>query len=210
MAETAHRCLNIGGEQCATLEQEAGVTVLNCEWKAELAVPGPELALEVGGPGAVGLRQNGRGRTGVSTSAPRFGGLDTALSDEDPVHGIDAGCDLDIGIIDQFLADLAGPPASVVANLVYTCDDGRRGGVSAGGGAVRAVLEAVEPLGPIPLEPEMAGRPADVVAPAELGVREVGELRLDDEAGALFLHGGGPPGHRTLPVEGALRLRGEL
>ena len=188
----------------------SGSNRLNCEWKAELAVLGSELALEVRGPSAVGLRQNGQGRTGVSTSAPRFGGLDTALSDEDPVHGIDAGCDLDFGIIDQLLPDLAGPPASFVADLEYTCDDGRRGGVSARGGAVRAVLEAVKPLGPVALEPEMAGRPADVVALAELGVRKVGELRLDDEAGALFLHGGGPPRHRALPVEGALRLRGEL
>jgi hypothetical protein len=119
------------------------------------------------------------------------------------VYGIDAGCDLDVGIVLQLLLDLAGAPASFVADLKYMCDDGRRGGLNARGGAVRAVLEAVEPLDPVALEPEMAGRSADVVAPAELGVRKSGEFRLDDEAGTLFLHGEDPPRHRALPVEGA-------
>ena len=202
--------MNFGREQGSALEQETGVAVLNGEGKAELAVLGTELALEVGGPGAIGLRQDGQGRTRMGTATPWLTRLDAAFPCQDAVHGIDARRDLDGGVVNELFVNLAGSPAALVTDLEDPGHDLWRGGVSAGVGAVRAVLEAIDPLGSIAFEPEVAGRPGDVVAPAEFGVRQVGEFRLDDETGAFLLHGGGSPRHRALPVEGAPRLRGEL
>jgi len=72
------------------------------------------------------------------------------------------------------------------------------------------VLEAAETLVLKTSEPLVTGGTADVVATAQLGVREVGELGFEGEAGAFSLHGESPPRHQQLPVEEASRLRGEL
>jgi hypothetical protein len=186
------------------------VAVLNGERETEPAVLGPELSLEVSGPGAVGFWEDGNRRTRVgSTTAPllRF---HAALTKQDAADGIGARGGLEPRILKDLLPDLAGTPAALVADLEDTSYDGRRGCMSAGVWPVRAVLQAIQPLGLIPLDPSVTGRSGDVVATAELGVREIGELSLEDESGAFSLHSGGSPRHRALPVEGAPRLRGEL
>ena len=58
-AETTHRSLRIESEHALAGEQEAGVSVLHGEREAELTVTGSELALEVSGPGTVGLWWDG-------------------------------------------------------------------------------------------------------------------------------------------------------
>ena len=208
--ETAHGCLNFGGEQGAAFEEEPGVAVLDGEREAELAVLGAELALEIRGPGAIRLGQDRDGRTGMLAAAARFARCDAALAAQDPIHGIGAGSNLDGRVVDELPADFAGSSAALVADGEDAGYDLRGRSVGAGGRAVRAVFQAIESLGPVALKPEVAGGSGDVVAPAELGVGQLGELRFEDEAGAFSLHGGGPPRHRALPVEGAPRLRGEL
>jgi len=210
MPETAHRCMNFGGEQGAAFEEEPGVAVLDGEREAELAVLGTELAFEVRGPGAVGLGKDGNGRTGMLAATARFARRNATFTAQDPVYGVGAGCDLDGGVVEELFANLASSPAALVADLEDAGHDLRRGRVGTGGGTVRAALEAVEALGSVALDPEVAGGARDVVAPAELGMGEVGDLRFEDKAGAFSLHGGGPPRHRALPVRGAPRLRGEL
>src|SRR5688572_13997531 len=58
VAETPDRGCEIEKQHAAAVEQEAGVAVLDRERIAEIAVAGPELALEVGRPGRVGLVRN--------------------------------------------------------------------------------------------------------------------------------------------------------
>jgi hypothetical protein len=65
-----------------------------------------------------------------------------------------------------------------------------------------AVLQRLEALLLNTVEPLVAGGTADVVAAAELGKGEVGDLGFENEAGTFGFHGRCSPRHRALRVEG--------
>lgn len=190
MPESAQRGFQVQAKQTSAFEQEAGVAVLDRERKAELAVLGSELALEVSGPCGVGLRKNRERRTWMSPTAPWLPGLDAAMPLERPADGIDAGDRIDGGILFELRTDLLRSPAPCLPDRENAAlNDGRRGGMRTGMGPMRAILEALEPFLLIASDPLVACGTADVVPPAELGVREIGKLGLDDEAGTLGFHG---------------------
>ena len=95
--------------------------------------------------------------------------------------------------------DLTGTPTgSDPAELEGCLEHVGRCGVRARLGPVRAVEQALRPFLFVALEPLVARRAADVVAPAELGVGEEAALGLQDESLA-FDHGIGlQPWHRQL------------
>ena len=97
-------------------------------------------------------------------------------------------------------SDLARTPGdlSALAELDSGLQHVRLGGVGTGSGSVGAVKQPLRALGPIPLEPFVAGPAADVVASAELGVGEEAALGLKDES-LTFVHGIGlQPWHGRL------------
>jgi hypothetical protein len=209
-AKAADCGLEIEAEHAVAVEEEPGVAILNGEGKAEVAVLGAELALEVGGPGGVGFREDGKGRSRSGPSTLGFLGFDAAMPGEDPVDGIGTGSPEDGGILLELFADLPSAPAALLPDREDAVHHGRWGGMRAGPGPMGTVLEAAQALVSIASKPLVARGSADVMATTEIGVGEVGELGFEGEAGAFSLHGGSPPRHRQLPVEGAPRLRGEL
>ncbi len=97
--------------------------------------------------------------------------------------------------------ELGGPPSgSLAAQFEGRLEDvvGRRVGTRVR--PMRAIEQPVRALvGSVALEPLIARRAADAVAPAELGVREQAAFGLEDESLA-FGHGIGLlPWHRRLP-----------
>lgn len=88
--------------------------------KQRLAIRGPELALEVGGPGAIGLGRNGEGRSRVLTAATWLAWLDTVVTDQDAVDRIGAGHGLDGRIILKEPSNLAGSPDIALVRAMFT------------------------------------------------------------------------------------------
>jgi hypothetical protein len=111
------------------------------------------------------------------------------MADERSMDSIDAGSRIDGGVVDELLLDLPGSPASLVPDLKDALDHVGRAGMGTRVRCVRTILETSDPLGLVAADPFVARRAADVVASAELGVREVTELGLDDEASAFLFHG---------------------
>ena len=106
---------------------------------------------------------------------------------EDPVDGVGTGGRNDRRILLEFGADLPGAPAALLSDLEDALHDDRGGGMRTGLGPMGTVLEAAETLVLKTSEPLVTGGTADVVATAKFGVREVGELGFEGEAGALVL-----------------------
>jgi hypothetical protein len=97
--------------------------------------------------------------------------------------------------------DLAcSPTGSLPAELEGSFEDVGRCGVRGRMGPVGAVFEAIRPVDLVALEPLVAGLAADVVTPAELGVREQTSLGLDDELLAFGHRIGLQPWHRRAPI----------
>jgi hypothetical protein len=84
---------------------------------------GPQLALEVGGPGRVRFGFYRKRWTRMSPSTAGLLGLDAAVAAQDPMRRIHAGGRLDAWIIEPFLADLPSAPASLVADLEDSSHD---------------------------------------------------------------------------------------
>jgi len=174
-AEAAHRELEVETQHPLAGEQEAGVSVLHGEREAELTVPGPKLALEVRGPGAVGPRRNGEGRAGVVTAPAWLPRFDAAVAHEDAVNGIAAGYGLDGGVVREQAPDLAGSPdialpRAVLAEFENPSNHEIGRGMRAGPGTVRAVLEPFQLLDLVSPDPFVPGGSADAMPAAELGV----------------------------------------
>lgn len=165
------RCLQIETQHGAAFEKEAGVAVLDREREAELAVQGPELALEVSGPGGVGLRLDGKRRTGMHPSTPRLPGIDAAVSPQDSGDGIRAGDLADVRVILELPTNLSSAPVSRLPDGEDALDDGLGCRVGATLGAVGSILQPPKALRLVPLEPLVAGRSADPVSTTELRMR---------------------------------------
>jgi len=101
------------------------VAVLDGEGEAEVAVLGPELAFEVGGPGGVGFGEDGKRRSRVGPSALGFLGFDATMPGEDPVDGVGTGGRNDRRILLELGADLPGAPAALLSDLEDAFHDGR-------------------------------------------------------------------------------------
>jgi len=189
VTEPTQRGLEVEAEHPAALEQEAGVAILDRERKAELAVLGSELALEVGCPSGIGFWKDGQWRSRMGSTAAWLLGLDAAVPLQDPADRIDAGDRIDGGVLLKLRTDLLRSPAALLTDREDAIHDAWRRGVGAGVRPMRAILEARKSFLLIASDPLVACGTADVVPPAELGVREVGELGLDDEAGPFGVHG---------------------
>lgn len=201
--ETAHCGFEVEPLHASARQEKPGMTVLNGEWIAQLPIAGPKLPLEVRGPGTVGLRQDRNGRTGVRSTASRLAALDTTVALEDPSNRIGTRHVLDLGVTGQLPTERASTPPVFLARLE---DASHRRGWCRVRTGMRATGPISQPFNSLFLEtsnPLVAGRAADPMSPAQLGVREVGDVRLDHEAGAFVFHGLGPPRHRALPVGGA-------
>jgi hypothetical protein len=133
-----------------------------------------------------------------------------AVTIEYAMNGVDRGHRLDRRIVGEYPVDLASAPAAALPDIEDPLDDLRGSRVRAGVRPSRSVGEPVGPLQLVAFEPLVASRTADPVTAAEFSEGELGEFRLEDEAGAFTLHGSSSPWHRDLPAEGALRLSGEL
>ena len=89
MLEAAAGELRIDALEATALEEESGVGILDGEGVAERTVAGPELALEVGGPGRIG-RIHGIGRRpGMGATAARLSGGDEVVLDAEAMDGVD-------------------------------------------------------------------------------------------------------------------------
>ena len=201
--ETAHRGLKIEAVHAPAREQETGMTVLNGERIAQLPIAGSELTLEVRGPGTVGLGKDRNGRARMRTTASRLSNLDAAVALENPSDRLGARHGVDGAVTGQLAAERTGAPTVLLAKLEDACDRRGKCRVRTGVRTMGAISQPFEALFLKTSNPLVAGRATDSMSPAQLGMREVGDFRLDHEAGAFVFHGSGPPRHRALPVGGA-------
>jgi hypothetical protein len=136
--------------------------------------------------------------------------LNLTISFQNPVDRIDRRHEVDRGVVLELSPDLTSPPAAAATDLNDPFDHVRgrsmRAGVRPGGSA----REAAEALLLMAAQPLVARLTADPVAPTELSMTEIANLRFENELGTLGFHGGSSPRHWALPAEGEPRLQGEL
>jgi hypothetical protein len=135
VTEAAEGGVEIETEHAAALVKEAGVAVLDGEGKAEVTVAGAELTLEVGGPGPVGLLEEGERAAGVSASAARLGVIDEPVAIQNAMNRIHGGNHIDGRIVPEEAPELTSTPGAALPELENALDDPRRGGVRTGVGA---------------------------------------------------------------------------
>ena len=184
-------------QQAVAAEQVAAEVIDDGQRVAVDAVAGAELAFEVDGPDLV------RGRGGERSGArmfpptvvpPRVG---AAVAREDIEDGA-ARRPVALRITGaEALQDLAGSPAVARVFVQDQSDHIGRRLVRAGARGPAAVREAPRPFLPVPIEPLVAGVPADAVAEAEFGHRPRATLEVLGEM-VTFEHGIGLlPGHHS-------------
>ncbi len=180
-------CFEIEAGEGTTLEQEAGVAVLDREREAGAAIARLEFTLEVGGPDIVGMGHGREWWPGMGTSAGRPARRDALVPAEDVVNGIDARHGVEL--VAQQALDLAGTALHLVPQRKDALHDGLWRGVRAARRPVRAIGEPGELLVTIALEPFVAAGPADPEPAAGLRKRVRGMRGLDRKA-STFVHDG--------------------
>ena len=178
-----------GTEKSLAGEEGAAEAVLDGEGVAVDAVEGLELTLEVRGPDGVGSIEGSGGSTGVRSRGSALLLLDEAGADEVAMQDAFAWEPPLRMQRAEALQDLLGAPARLVpaqveGGLEYVLGRGMRAVVR----SVGAVLEPIDSLELVSLEPLVALLAADAEPTTGLGKREEAPLDLEDELLA-FLHG---------------------
>jgi len=197
----------IDTEHGLAVEEEASEAILNGERVAKLPIPRAKLALEINGPDGVGAVHGRERRTRVGTLPTWLPGQNDAGTNEDLVDGVDARYLIEL--VRDHAPDLAGAPATMLAELEDPGLDLGIRGVRTGVRPVGAVLEACGPELLVAFEPLVAGGTANAESAAEFAEGMEASLGLHDEAETLVHGGRSSPGHRSILLEGVLQLEGE-
>ena len=170
-AEDQLRRLQARAVESLASQEIPGVRVLDGKRIAVAAIAQLELALEVDRPDDIRAGDRGRRRARMGSALRAAAARDAAMPDEDAVDRRSDGDLVSRVGVEEQLVELAGAPAPGLAELEDLADEGRRGGVGAALGPMRAIGKALGPEAGVALEPLVAGLAADPVAPAELGER---------------------------------------
>jgi len=175
--------------------------ILDGKRVAELAVSSRELALEVGGPGVVGLGRDAVGSAWMPTTGPLAPLRDEVVAAEDVVDGRPRG-EIKPG------AAALEVPENLLGTVVWMSTPDIEDRVD--DAARRGRRRALRPRGPVleprwallleALQPLVACGPADAIAPTEGAEALQAALCFGDEA-STFLHDMDlPERHRSPPV----------
>jgi hypothetical protein len=205
--ETAQGMGLIDTEHALAVEEEAAIAILHGEGIAELSITRAELTLEIDGPDGVGSVHGRERGARMSALATRLAGRNDAGTDEDLVDGVDAGHLVELA--GNHAPDLAGAPATMLAELKDPSLNLGIGGVRTGIRPMGAVLEARGPELLVAFEPLVAGGTAYAEPATELAEGMEASLGLHDEAESLVHGARSSPGHRSILLEGVLQLEGE-
>jgi len=169
-------------------QEHAAVVVGDGERIAVLAITGPEMALEVGGPDLVRCVRFECNRSGMlpAPAAPVLAELAVAIQHSvDGTPGRKVASQRMSSLED--LEKLLGAPAVLRAQGQDLPLDGLGGSIGVHRGRPRSVFGALSALMPDPLDPLVAGGPGDPIAAAQLAHRPLATLVVAMKLLTLFL-----------------------